>query len=252
VTVHPAAAAGFANAAEDYERSRPSYPAAAVDHLVAALALGPGRTVVDVAAGTGKLTRLLVACGASVVAVEPVEQMRAILQAKVPEATVVDGTAEQLPVAEADAITVAQAFHWFDGAAALAAFRRVLPQGGRVAVVYNLRDPAPAWLEAINALTRPYRQRVPQREDGNWSKAFGPGCGFTPLATTEFDNPHTLAVPDVVGRFRSLSFIGALAPPEQERVLGDIAALLASHPATRGRDEIVIPQRTAVSVCTRL
>lgn len=109
--LHRAAAVGFARSADAYERGRPGYPDDAVDRLVAAL---PGPHVVDLAAGTGKLTRALVARDLDVVAVEPVAEMRAAIG--VP-ARVLDGTAEAIPLpdASADALTVAQAFHWFLG-----------------------------------------------------------------------------------------------------------------------------------------
>jgi SAM-dependent methyltransferase len=128
----PAASMGFARAAAAYERGRPGYPSAAVDFLAARLRLGPGRRVVDLAAGTGTLARSLPATGAEVIAVEPVAEMRAALPAR---ARAVDGTAE----ASADAVAVAQAFHWFDGDAALAEIHRVLRPGGALALVWNRR-----------------------------------------------------------------------------------------------------------------
>lgn len=248
--VHPAAATGFTNSADDYERSRPSYPATAIDFLVRTLGLEPGRTVVDVAAGTGKLTRLLVPSGATVVAVEPVDAMRAILREQCPSVDVRVGTAEDLPVAHADAITVAQAFHWFDGAAALAAFHRVLPRGGRLAVVYNERKPG--WADEVYAVIRRLREAVPQREDGDWRAALATTDMFSPPERVEFDNPHTLRRDAAIGRFRSLSYVGALPPGPQGQVLDEVQHILDTHDDTRGRAEVVIPQRTAVWVCSRV
>src|SRR5207248_291508 len=142
MSVHPAAA-GFARAADVYERARPEYPPEAVAWLVERLDLGPGRVVVDVAAGTGKLTRLLVPSGAQVVAVEPLAEMREVLRGVVPEAEAREGTAEALPLPDdcADAVMVAAAFHWFRRDEALPELARVLRPGGRLAIVYNLRDP---------------------------------------------------------------------------------------------------------------
>src|SRR4051794_39548019 len=115
-----AAAEGFQQGAEAYEASRPSYPPDAVARIVEVAALGPGRRVLDLAAGTGKLTRLLVESGADVVAVEPVVAMRETLEQALPAVESLDGTAEAIPLDDAsvDAITVAQAFHWFDPAPA--------------------------------------------------------------------------------------------------------------------------------------
>src|SRR5262245_57990684 len=126
MTVHEKAASGFSRAVEVYARGRPDYPTQAVDLVVAALDLSPGKVVVDVGAGTGKFTRLLVASRATVVAIEPIEEMRNRLRADLPGVQVLDGTAEQLPMTDqsADGIVVAQAFHWFDGPRALAEFAR--------------------------------------------------------------------------------------------------------------------------------
>ena len=148
--------AGYARSAAAYERGRPGYPPAAVDFLAARLRLGPGRTVVDLAAGTGKLTRPLLATGAQVVAVEPVAEMRAALPAG---ARAVDGTAEAMPLSagSADAVAVAQAFHWFDGDAALAEIHRVLRPGCSLALVWNRRRMDDPLNQAIEDLLAPYR-----------------------------------------------------------------------------------------------
>src|SRR3954447_19527093 len=116
VAVHDTARRGFASAAGVYEESRPGYPAEAIEWLAAELQLGPEATLVDLAAGTGKLTRLLIPTGATVIAVEPVDEMRDTLRDTTPSADARPGTAEQtgLPGSSADAVTVAQAFHWFD------------------------------------------------------------------------------------------------------------------------------------------
>src|SRR5581483_4114059 len=121
--LHPAAR-GFGSAADAYERGRPDYPAAAIDFLVDRLELGPGRVVLDLAAGTGKLTRLLVPTGADVIAVEPIEEMRA----KIEGARTLEGTAEAIPLPDSSfaAVTVAQAFHWCRAEEAVRDIRRVL------------------------------------------------------------------------------------------------------------------------------
>src|SRR5256885_1784769 len=109
-------ASAFGLAAADYERARPSYPAEAIDVLRRQIGVGPGTRVLDLAAGTGKLTRLLVTTGADVVAVEPVAGMRDQLSEVLPEIEALDGTAEAIPFDDdsLDVVTVAQAFHWFD------------------------------------------------------------------------------------------------------------------------------------------
>ncbi|MBA2580302.1 MAG: SAM-dependent methyltransferase, partial [Thermoleophilaceae bacterium] len=100
MTIHPAAARGFARSADAYERSRPAYPRSAIEWLRERLGLGPGKTVIDLAAGTGKLSRPLAATGAEVVAVEPLAEMRMAIG---PHIRAVEGTAESIPVREAGA-----------------------------------------------------------------------------------------------------------------------------------------------------
>jgi SAM-dependent methyltransferase len=122
----------FGPAAGDYEAARPSYPPEAVALLERELGVGPGARVCDLAAGTGKLTRLLASTGADVVAVEPVPGMRDQLLATTPGVEVLDGTAEAIPLPDGsvDVVTVAQAFHWFRFDEALAEIARVLRPGG--------------------------------------------------------------------------------------------------------------------------
>lgn len=129
--LHRAAAVGFARAGADYERGRPGYPTAAVDRLAVELRLGPGRVAVDLAAGTGKLTRALVRTGAELVAVEPVAGMRRKLTASLPSVRALEGTAEAIPLTEGsvDAVLVGQAFHWFDTPVAAREIHRVLRPG---------------------------------------------------------------------------------------------------------------------------
>jgi SAM-dependent methyltransferase len=135
------AAPSFARSADAYERARPGYAPEAVTFLAERLGLGPGRVVVDLAAGTGKLARQLVPSGARVVAVEPLAEMRSLI----PEGIeVLDGTAEAIPLPDdfADAFTVAQAFHWFDAEAALREIERVMRTDGLLALVSNRREPS--------------------------------------------------------------------------------------------------------------
>ena len=141
-------AASFARVADAYEQSRPGYPADAVLWLA-------GETpcdVVDLGAGTGKLTRSLAALGHHVVAVEPLGEMLDRLRATVPGVTAVMGSAESMPLPDgaADVVACAQAFHWFDQEAALAEIARVLRPGGRIALVWNVRDERVPWVSELS------------------------------------------------------------------------------------------------------
>jgi SAM-dependent methyltransferase len=241
--LHPAAA-GYARAVLAYERGRPGYPPAAVDFLAARLRLGPGRTLVDLAAGTGKLTRPLLATGAEVVAVEPVAEMRAPLPAG---ARAVDGTAEAIPLPSesVDAVAVAQAFHWFDGDAALVEIHRVLRPGGALALVWNRRRMDDPLNQAIEELVTPHRGRTSTFHTGAWRAAFERTKLFGPFEERVFPNEQLLDADGLVERVASISFIAALGEKERTKVLRAARAL-------SGSGGVTIRQDTEVQVADRL
>ena len=249
--IHEAAARGFADAAEAYERGRPGYPPAAVEHLCDVLGIGPGRAVLDLAAGTGKLTQLLVPTGAEVVAVEPVEGMRAALARALPEVTALAGTAENLPLraASVDAVVVGSAFHWFRGDDALAEIHRVLRPRGSLGLLWNVRDESVPWLAELSALMEPHRGSAPGYCSGGWREAFTRTALFSPIRRAEFGHVHRLEPEAVVARVASVSFVAALAESDRAAVLARVRALLARDPATRGREVVELPYRTDVWWC---
>ena len=219
--VHRAAAVGFARSAAAYERGRPGYPDEAVDRLVAAL---PGRHVVDLAAGTGKLTRALVARGCAVVAVEPVAEMRAAIQAPV---RALDGIAEAIPLpdASADAVTVGQAFHWFDGPRALAQIHRVLRPGGVLALIWNRRRIADPIQREIEALLAPHRGDAPAERSERWRAAIDETTLFGPLREERFANDQIVGADGLADRIGSISFVASLEERAREALLDDARAL---------------------------
>lgn len=171
--LHPLAA-NFASVADVYERGRPDYPPAAIGALAAELGLASGARVLDLAAGTGKLTRALLAAGLDVVAVEPQGPLREKLLASVGAERVLEGLAEEIPLPDAsvDAVTVADAIHWFDHAAALAEMHRVLRPGGGLAVLTTTPDWSGAsWAAALGALIVEHRPEHPQFEGPPWQEA---------------------------------------------------------------------------------
>jgi SAM-dependent methyltransferase len=234
--IHDVAASGFSRAAAEYERGRPDYPPA----LLEPLQLSPELVVLDLAAGTGKLTRLLATSGATVIAVEPVAEMRAALPAS---GQVLDGTAEQIPVGAgtADLVTVAQAFHWFDGDAALAEIHRVLRPGGRLALVWNRRiEDAPVNV-AIEAILAPYSAGVPTHRRDEWRGAFDRTTLFGPLEEHVFANEQVLDADGIADRVGSISFVASLPDEQRAEVLSAARALAADGPVT-------IPYRTELQV----
>lgn len=219
-----------------------------------ALELRPERTVLDLGAGTGKLTRLLVPTGARVLACEPVEAMRATLEQIVPRASILAGTAEAIPLADesVDAVVVAQAFHWFDGARALPEVARVLTPGGRLGLVWNVRDESLDWVAQLTSIIDPHEGNAPRYRSGRWRAAFDESELFEPLALAQFRQVVKGPPQMVVDRVMSISFIAALSAEEQTVVEEQVRGLLASHPQTRGAVEIEFPYRTDVFVtCAR-
>ena len=251
--LHSAARLGFATAAGAYGRGRPEYPAQMAGWLVDTLGLGEGKRVADVGAGTGKFTRLLVPTGAQVLAVEPVAQMRDAIGA-LPGVTALDATAQALPLPDAslDAIVCAQAFHWFASSAALDEFARVLKPGGRLGLVWNVRDESVDWVRRITALITPFEGDAPRFYKGDWRKPF-PHPAFTPLREASFAYEH-VGPPDevVIDRFMSVSFIAALAQPARDEVRRQLRQLVDTHPDLRGRDVVRFPYRTLAFDCERI
>jgi SAM-dependent methyltransferase len=245
--VHEMAQA-FGGAAGAYERGRPSYPAVAIGFLVEQLDLRPGRTVVDLAAGTGKLTRLLVPTGATVIAVEPVDGMRAELVQRVRGVEALDGTAEAMPLPDgsADAVTAAQAFHWFDGQRALPEIHRVLRPGGALAVVYNRRLSGDALTAAIGEIPDRYRGSAPEHTTDRWRDAFRSTDLFTAQELTEFPSTQDVDEQGLVDRVLSTSVVAALPADELGAVEDEVRALAARQPRP-----MRLHYNTEVFVCRR-
>ena len=181
--IHQTAAVGFDRGAADYERGRPGYPPGAVEHLARVLGLGPGTTVLELGAGTGKLTRLLVGTGARVLAAEPVAGMRAELARALPDVERLDVPAEDTGLAPGSvaAVVAANAFHWFDGDAAIREMVRILGTGGGVGVVWNRRDEADPIMRGISEIVDPYAGEALRFRSGAWRAAFERSDQLTPL-----------------------------------------------------------------------
>ena len=247
--VHPVAAAGFSVAAEVYERARPSYPPASVAWIAERTALGTGRTVLDLGAGTGKLTRLLVPTGARVVAVEPLAEMRAKLAEVLPGVEALEGTAEDLPLPDGavDVITCAQAFHWFNLDLALPELHRVLADDGLLVLVWNMRDLVDPLQGAIEELLSPYRRAVSAQFDEAWRPQLEASQLFGAVERRSFVFEQLVTGDDVVGRVASTSFVAAMPRADRDLLLAQVRGLVGD------RDRpFVFPYRTEVFAIPRM
>jgi SAM-dependent methyltransferase len=244
--VHRAAAEGYTTTADAYVRGRPGYPPEVAGWLRDTLDLGPGRTVLDLGAGTGKFTRRLVDTGAHVIAAEPVAAMLAKLSAELPQVDTLAVTADALPLPDesVDTVICAQSFHWFATGAALAEIRRVLKPGGRLGLIWNMRDASIGWVAQLDAIVNRREGDAPRYYTGAWRDVF-PFDGFGPLHVQRFSTGHTGSPEDViVARVHSTSFIAALPADEQAQVDAEVRALIATEPTLSGRDTITVPYVT--------
>jgi ubiquinone/menaquinone biosynthesis C-methylase UbiE len=243
------AATGFQRAAGDYERGRPGYPPAAVERMRQEIGIEPGQTVVDLAAGTGKLTRLLVALlPAQVIAVEPVAGMRAELERVVPGVAAHDGTAEQIPLATgaAHAVFVAQAFHWFRVPEAAAEIARVLDADGALAIVRN-QEVESATAPAVTAALTLVHERVrnPSMRHRVWRDELERTEVFEPFQEWTVDNPVTQDIDTFRHRIASRSYIGAMDDDQRRRLLDDVQAVLERNGVAPG-EPFTVPTVTRV------
>jgi ubiquinone/menaquinone biosynthesis C-methylase UbiE len=254
--IHEAAAVGFDRAAGAYERARPSYPDDAVAHVVAALGIGPGTRVVDLAAGTGKFTRLLVPSGADLVAVEPVAGMRDQLTSIVGGVEVHDGAAEALPFDDEtiDAVVCAQAFHWFDQQAALREIRRVLRPGAGLAVIFNIRDEGEPWVAELTRITGVETAPRPHHKTSRAAFADDVAAvgGYTSPTISRFRYDQPLDEDLLVERVASQSWIGAMPEDERNALLDGVRSLARTHPDLAGRQTFTMPYETEVTICHRV
>jgi SAM-dependent methyltransferase len=211
----------FELVADVYERARPGYPPEAMAWIADRLDLRPGRTVLDLGAGTGKLTRALLDTGARVVAVEPGDAMRAELERTAPGAGALRGSAEDIPLPDAsvDSIAIGQAFHWFRHDVAIPELHRVLRPGGGVALIWNSRDPAHPVHQEIGELIGPFIPPDRQASEES-SRALDESELFGPLEERRFAFVQTLDADLLAERIASVSFVAA-APPDARRELDD-------------------------------
>jgi SAM-dependent methyltransferase len=229
-------ASSFGLAADAYRRARPGYPEEAARWLV-----GPGATrVLDLAAGTGKLTERLLTLGLEVVAVEPDDAMRAQLHEAAPGALALAGRSDDIPLDDhsVDAVVVGQAWHWFDPATTLPELRRVLRAHGRLGVAWNVRDHTVEWGDAYTEIIHRGDSLEPLHGAPTLDDSFGE------LETATFAWRHRMPVQDLRTLAASRSNVLTLPPAEREDLLAAVDRLTRTHADLAGRDVVEMPYRT--------
>lgn len=254
--IHEAAAKGFERGAGEYEKGRPGYPTDALDLLARKCGIDEHSAVVDIGAGTGKFTRLLFSLTPHVIAVEPVAAMRAAYAAAFEGETVLDGTAEHLPLPDgsADVATVAQAFHWFDAEPALDGIARILRPGGWLALIWNTRDDRSPWTSQIGALMDRLAGDAPRfrSADHRWRDAIDAHPAFGPMEAAAFDNPVPVDLDTMLARVSSTSYVSALPDDQRTAVLAEVAELLERGPIAEFGPTFVESYRTELFWCRRI
>jgi ubiquinone/menaquinone biosynthesis C-methylase UbiE len=227
-------ARSFGAAADAYERARPSYPDEAVDWLIPEGA----RKVLDLGAGTGKLTRAQVERGLDVTAVEPLDEMRATLERTLPQVHALKGTAENIPLPDEsmDAITVAQAWHWVDVELATAEAARVLKPGGTLGLIWNRRDERVPWVKRLSEVMGSGDAELIELEGIKIDPPFGPTQTFT----TDWSRPMTTDL--LVEMAASRSYVITATPKRRREILSRVRALVGWEPCLG--DEFAFPYQT--------
>lgn len=234
----PARSRSFGSEAAAYERGRPSYPPEAIDWLLPQGA----RDVLDLGAGTGKLTARLVERGLNVVAVDPIAEMLEVLSTSLPETPALLGTAEEIPLPDnsVDAVLVAQAWHWVDPARAVPEVARVLRPGGRLGLVWNVRDERLGWVKDLG--------RIIGHEDDPFSRTVALPAPFTDIERQQVEWTNYVTPQAVVDLVASRSYCITSPAAVRTRTLDQVRDLLATHPALANSTGLSLPY---VTVCIR-
>jgi SAM-dependent methyltransferase len=239
-------ARSFGSVADEYDRGRPGYPAAALEWLLGTEPLD----VVDLGAGTGKLTQALVRAGHRVVAVEPLAEMSAHLQANLPEVTVVSASAEDTGLDDAsfDAAVAGAAFHWFDRSRAFPEIARILRRPGILGLLGNGFDRSVAWVDAFAKVTgsQSYGRA------GHWPDSAELGAWFSAVEDGEFHHGHTVDRDRLLDLALSRSQIATMEPEPRRALLEAVDRLWDSEPELQGASEVEIAYITRVRRSSQL
>lgn len=231
----------FGAEAAAYERGRPSYPPEAIDWLLSDA--GSRRLeVLDLGAGTGKLTTRLVERGLDVVAVDPIPEMLDLLRTSLPDTPALLGTAEEIPLPDdsVDAVLVAQAWHWFDETRAIKEIARVLRPGGSLGLVWNNRDERMGWVKDLGDIIG--------HEIDPWSQSVDLPAPFAGVERHQVEWTSYLTPQALIDLVASRSY--CITSPERvrARTLDRVRELLTTHPALANSSGLALPY---ITVCIR-
>ena len=232
-------ATSFGGVAQAYQRARPTYPPSAVGWLLDA---APGRRVLDLAAGTGKLTRALLRAGADIVAVEPLDGMREQLERAYPEVPSHAGTAEEIPLEDAsvDAVMVGQAFHWFDKQRSLDEIARVLRPQGVLGLLWNIRDDRIPWVAELSRRFSIGADLLSQLDGDDWDSVGADGR-FGGMERRDFDNPTPFDARKLVAWASSTSQVAIMSDADRTATLEQVYAFATRRPGLGDEDHFTMP-----------
>jgi SAM-dependent methyltransferase len=235
----------------DYDELRPEYAPEAVAWVAERCGIGPGSRVVDLAAGTGRLSGLFVELGVDVIAVEPAANMRAVLEQRFPTVRAIVASAESMPLDDAavDAVVVGNAFHHFERDPAMAEIHRVLRPGGALAVFWawpaeEEQLKIPGMRPIYEAIEETHAESAIMAAHRSWAETPLPMDGFDPFERREFPATHLLPAARLVDLYATFSDVLSLPAPTRTRLLDRIRQLSGGLPAT-----LHLPGRTVVDLC---
>jgi SAM-dependent methyltransferase len=239
-------ARSFATVAPEYERGRPSYPRPAIDWLLGDRPL----RVLDLGAGTGKLTGAVHAAGHDVLAVEPLEEMREVLRTTLPQLETLDGRAERLPLAaeRVDAVVVGAAFHWFEQGPALIEIGRVLRAPGILGLLGNAFDTSIPWIAALREILGPPALERP----GHWPPPETLLEHFVEVEDRRFPHEQTVDPQRLRDLALSRSSLAIKNPHAREETLARVDELWERFPELAGRERAVLQWVARVRRCRTL
>jgi SAM-dependent methyltransferase len=236
-----------------YEELRPEYSPEAVAWVVERCGIVPGSRVVDLAAGTGRLSGRFLQLGVDVIAVEPAANMRAVLEDRFPAVRAIVAAAESMPLDDAvvDAVVVGNAFHHFEREAAMAEIHRVLRPGGALAVFWawpaeEEQRKIPGMQAIYEALEETHAESAVMAAHRSWAEPPATAEGFDPFERREFPTTHVLPAARLAELYATFSDVVSLPAPTREGLLDHIREQSRGLPET-----LHLPQRTVVDLCVR-